>query len=97
MAQPVKMQAAALARGDDVGCRPRAFRFRDIDVAIGAERVRYAVDGVDRFRGPALEIPAGDDDAQPFRAAVQKRRNRLRSAIGANRIVRVVTLHGIVG
>ena len=76
-AQPIEMQARRLAGGDDVGGRARALGLRYLDVAIGAERRRDAIDGINRFGAPAFEIAAGDRDAQPVGAAVQKRRDRL--------------------
>ena len=45
----------------------------------------------------AVEIAASDGDAQPVGALVQKRRDWFGSAIGANGIIGVVALHGVVG
>ena len=96
-AQTVEMQARAFARGDDEGGGAGALGLRNFDVAIGAERGRDVIDGVAGFAGFAFEIAAGDRDAQAVGAALQQRRDRLGGAVGAGRIVGVVTLHGVVG
>ena len=91
------MQARAFARGDDESGRARALGLRDFDVAIGAKRRGNTVDRGERFRGLAFEIAAGDGDAQTFDALIEKRSDRLHGAIGADRIVRIKALHGVVG
>ena len=96
-AQPIEMQAGRLGRGDDVRSRARELGLRYLDIAIGAKRRRYPIDGMDRFGAPAFEITAGDRNPQPLGAALQERRDRLDRAIDANRIVRVVALHGVIG
>ena len=95
-AQPLEVQASGLARGDDVGGGTGALGLRNDDFAIGAQRRGHAIDGVDRFRGLALEVAAGDGDAQAIGPASQKRSDRLGGTIGADRIVGIVALHRVV-
>ena len=87
-AQPVEVQGRALGGGDDVGGRARPRRFREFDDARRVQRLGDALDGGQRLgRGAALEIAAGDRDAQarrcrapsaaaPARPAVWRRPDR---------------------
>ena len=90
------MQRCALACGDDERRRAGAFGMRNVDIAVGAERRGDAVDGRDGLRGLALEIAAGDRDAQAGDAFVQVRHGRFGRAIGADGVVGVETLHSVV-
>ena len=91
------MQARALACSNDKRRRAGALGLRKLDVAIGAKRHCHAIDGVDWVRVQAFEISAGDGDPKPVDAAIQKISHRLGCALGADRVARVVPLHGVVG
>ena len=90
------MQARRFAGRDDVGGRARALGFRYLDVATGAECGGDAIDRVNRLGGSAFEVAAGDRDAHSVKAAVQNRRHSFGIALGANGIVCVVALHGVI-
>ena len=91
------MKARAFARGDDEGGGASALGLWDFNVAIGLKGHSNTVYRGERFCGLAFEIAAGDGDAQACDALIEMRSDRLHGAIGADRIVRVKTLHGVVG
>jgi hypothetical protein len=92
------MQRAAFAGGDDEGGSAGALRLRNLDLLGDTEGLGDA-----RHRGLGLrqhagaEVAAGDSDVQPFSAAREQRRDRLRRAVDADGIIGVVALHGVVG
>src|ERR1700690_622855 len=91
------MQTGTLAGGDDEGRRAGALRFRNLDIAVGAERSRHPVNGVTGLAAVALEIAGGDGDAQTMRPLLQNRSDRFDRAAGAGWIFGIESLHGVIG
>ena len=90
------MKTCALACGDDERCRAGALDFRELNIAIGAERDCHAIDGVDRLGVQTFEISPGDGDAKSVCAAIEVVTHSFGWALGRDWIARVVTLHGVV-
>ena len=97
VAQPVEMQRRPLGCGDDVSGGPRPRHFRHLDFARYSERRRDLHHRGGRFRRhPVAEIAAGDGDAQAIDAAREQRQRRFHRPLGADGIVGIGALHGVV-
>ena len=97
-AQPVEMQRRTFGRRDDIGRRARALGFGDFDFAADVERRGDPLHRLAGFRrGAFAEIAAGHRDPQAFDAAIEREQRRLDRPLGADRIVGIVSLHGVIG
>ena len=89
---------APSAGGDDIGGGAGARGFGDFDDARGAERPGDAGDGLDGFgENVVLKISAGDRDPQTADVLRQQRRHRLGGPGRARRVVRIRSLHRVIG
>ena len=92
------MQRGAFGCRDHEGGGAGACGLGKLDLARGAQRVGDARDGLDGFgRRAALEIAAGNRNPQAVDAAIDRRQRWLCRPVGADGILRIGTLHGIVG
>ena len=93
-----RCRARALAGRDDEGGGAGARGLRDLDLAGDAERLGDLGHRGQRLgRGAAPEIAAGDGDAQAADAGLERRQRRLGGPLGADGVLGVVALHGVVG
>ena len=92
------MQGGAFRCGDDKSGGAGAGGLGKLDLARGAQRLGDARDGLEGLGGcAALEIAAGNRNAQAVDAAIDRRQRRLGGPFGADGILRIGSLHGIVG
>ena len=92
------MKGGPLARGDDVCGRACSRGFGQFDLSLGTER-----SGNPRQRGLRLgksagaKVAAGDRNTETFDSAIEQMRDLIDWTVGADGIVGVVPLHGVVG
>src|ERR1700704_592720 len=92
------MQRSAFGGGDDIGSGAGAGGFRDFDRSRGAERLGDAGDGLYGFgKNVLLEISASDGDPHAADVLRQQWRYRLSRPGRAGRVVRVRSLHRVIG
>ncbi len=91
------MERRALGRGDHIGGGARTRGLGNFDFASGCERGRDALERRQRLGQRAFaEIAAGDRDLQAIGAVIDARQRGSAGRVDADRIVRIVTLHGVV-
>jgi hypothetical protein len=97
-AQAIEMQRGALGSGDDIGGGTCACGLRDFDRARNSERPGDAGDGLDSLgKNTLLEISAGDRNPQAPDVLRKQRTHRLGEPRRAGCVLRVGSLHRVIG
>ncbi len=98
LAHALEMQARTFDRGDEVGRRACERGLRNFNFGFDVQRRRDAIDGDARFGKQAfVEIAARHRDAQPVGSGLELMGRRVDRAVGTDRVVRINTLHRVVG